>query len=247
MSCTISFAKATLAFCYSKLLVHLVSAFFSFFFLKRHWTVISCWTIFKNCYHTNHLLLLWLQGIEKLHRVISNSVISGPSFLWNPWASTICSWHLLTVFITLLYKLLCWQFKQRQIFQWVLFSIKRLSGMEPLWTPPQETGRHISHLSTHGFIIKCFFHFPIYWSSRILHLSCFWWTWIFFFCYYYGVSQESLWQVLVFFIWLATVHVLIYFSGQLHDFKLSEGCILISNTFFIPNCMLILICQHSTV
>lgn len=90
--------------------------------------MISCWTIFKNCYHINPLLFLWLQGIEKLHSIISNSVISGLNFLWNPWASTIWSWHLVTLFVTLLYKLLCWQFKQRQIFQWVLFSIKRKSG-----------------------------------------------------------------------------------------------------------------------
>lgn len=90
--------------------------------------MISCWTIFKNCYHINPLLFLWLQGIEKLHSIISNSVISGLNFLWNPWASTIWSWHLVTLFVTLLYKLLCWQFKQRQIFQWVLFSIKRKCG-----------------------------------------------------------------------------------------------------------------------
>lgn len=133
MSCTISSAKATLAFCYSKLLLQLASFFFVFYFLKRHWTVISCWTIFKNCYHVNPLLFLWLQDIEKLHSVISNLVISGPNFLWNPWASTIWSWHLVTLFITLLYKLLCWQFKQRQIFQWVLFSIKRISGIGTLF------------------------------------------------------------------------------------------------------------------
>lgn len=187
--------------------------------------MISCWTIFKNCYHINPPLFLWLQGIEKLHSVISNLVISGLSFLWNPWASTIWSWHLVTVFITLLYKLLCWQFKQRQIFQWVLFSIMRISGTGNSLdsrTPPQETG--ISHLPTHGFIIKYFFHFSIYWPSRILNLSCFWWTWKFFFLVW--CFSKSLWQVLVFFIWLARLHVLIYFSGQLHDFNFLKAVFL---------------------
>lgn len=37
---------------------------------------------------------------------------------------------------------------------------------------------------------------------------------------------KSLWQVLVFFIWLATVHVLIYFSGQLHDLNFLKAVFL---------------------
>lgn len=47
----------------------------------------------------------------------------------------------------------------------------------------------------------------------------------FFFCYY-DVSEESLWQVLVFFIWLATVHILIYFSGQLNDLNFLKAVFL---------------------
>lgn len=187
--------------------------------------MISCWTIFKNCYHKNSPLFLWLQGIEKLHSVISNSVISGLSFLWNPWASTIWSWHLVTVFITLLYKLLCWQFKQRQIFQWVLFSITRISGTRNLFglldSSTGNRNKSSSYSWLHHQIFLSLFHLV---ALRILNLSCFWWTWNFFFLVW--CFSESLWQVLVFFIWLARLHVLIYFSGQLHDLNFLKAIFL---------------------
>lgn len=171
--------------------------------------MISCWTIFKNCYHINPPLFLWLQGIEKLHSVISNSVISGLSFLWNPWASTIWSWHLVTVFITLLYKLLCWQFKQRQIFQWVLFFIKRVSGTGNFFgLLDSSTGNRNKSSSYSWLYNQIFLSLFHHWPSRILNLSCFWWTWNFFFLVW--CFSGSLWQVLVFFIWLARLHFLIW-------------------------------------
>lgn len=89
-----------------------------------------------------------------------------------------------------------------------------------------------SHPTFYSWLHRHFFYFFIYWPYRLLHLSCFWWNRkirFFVFCLVFLLVwcfSESLWQVLVFFIWLARVQVLIYFSGQLHDLNFLKAVFL---------------------